>query len=323
MDRLELMEQFVRIVEARSLSGAARALRCGEPTVSKRLMRLEQAVGVRLMQRSPHGVRLTEVGERYFAACKRLLEELHDAEEEAKGLRRDLSGALRLVFPVTLGEVHLARMAVDFTRRHWGLHLEVVLRDGWVDLVAARADLAVRVGAVLDPSVVARNLGGYRHVLVAAPSYLERVGAPQTLTELSAHEYLLHEGEAEESFATPEGARSVKVHGSLSFNNSLAMKTAAVEGAGICRMPGWLVEAELSSGKLVELLPGSAPEPVPVFAAYLPSRFPTEKVRRVIHFLADALPRLPGWIPPGKPTAPLGGRWELLASGDPAGLPLR
>lgn len=323
MDRLDLMEQFVRIVEAKSLSAAARALRCGEPTVSKRLMRLEEAVGVRLMQRSPHGVRLTEVGERYFASCKRLLSELHDAEEEAKGLRRDLSGGLRLILPVALGEVHLARMAVEFQRRHRGLRLELVLRDGWVDLAAARADLAVRVGAVLDPAVVARSLGGYRYLLVASPAYLERAGAPRTVAELGAHEYLMHEGEAEESFGTPDGPRSVRVHGSLSFNNALAMKTAAVEGAGICRLAGWLAEAELSSGQLLEVLPGSAPEPVPVFATYLPSRFPTEKVRRVIHFLGDALRRLPGWIPPAKRTAPLGARGELLASADPVGLPIR
>jgi hypothetical protein len=88
-------------------------------------------------------------------------------------------------------------------------------------------------------------------------------------------------------------------------------------------MPAWLAEAELSSGKLLEILPGSAPEPVPVFATYLPSRFPTEKVRRVIHFLADALRRLPGWIPPATFTAPLGAQWELLASADPVGLPIR
>jgi DNA-binding transcriptional LysR family regulator len=93
------------------------------------------------------------------------------------------------------------------------------------------------------------------------------------------------------------------VHGALSFNNSLAVKTAALAGAGIGRVARWLVEEELRAGQLREVLPGVAPPPVPVFATYLPSHFPTEKVRGLIRFVAKSLPRLPGWIPPAQLTA--------------------
>jgi len=311
MDRLELMEQFVRIAESRSLSGAARAQGCGEPTVSKHLTRLEEALGARLVLRGAHGVRLTEVGERYLTACKRLLGELRDVEESLTDLRRTLSGSLRLLLPVTLGEVYLTRVVLEFQRQHPALRVELVLADGWADLAAAGADLAVRVGAVLDPSVVAKSLGGYRSVLVASPAYLDAAGAPATPQDLATHEYLRFGRTQEESLSSPEGPTSLRVQGALSFNNSLAVKTAALAGAGIGRVARWLVEEELLAGHLREVLPGVAPPPVPVFATYLPSHFPTEKVRGMIRCFAQSLPRLPGWIPPAELSASLGGAQEV------------
>lgn len=306
MDRLELMHEFVRIAELRSLSAAARALRCSEPTLSKRLRRLEESLGTRLLQRSTQGVRLTEGGERYLEVCKRLLAELREAEAELSGLRSSLRGTLRVYGPIALGEWHLARTALWFQRRHPELRIELILQDGWVDLVQSGADLAVRVGAVLDPSVVARGLGGYRYVLAAAPSYLARAGTPSRAEDLQFHEYLRYGGADEEPLATPKGEALLEVHAALAFNNSLAVKSAVLEGGGIGRVARWLVQEELDAGRLVEVLPGIAPPPVPVFAAYLPSRYPTEKVRSFVRFLAEALGGLSGWIPPAQLTPSLG-----------------
>lgn len=306
MDRLTLMQQFVVTAEAGSLTRAATRLGCTEPTLSKRLSYLESQLGARLLVRGAKGVRLTEAGRRYAEACSRLLAGLREVEADVAEHRSGLRGQLRVYLPVTLGEGPLTRMAVAFQRQYPEVTLALALQDGWVDLPSTGADLAIRVGAVLDTSVVVRNLGGFELVLVASPGYLAKAGTPRTVEALAEHLYLRVGGEDEESLLTPEGPRSFRVHTPLTFNNPRAVLTAALEGAGVARLARYLVDAPVREGRLLEVLPGAAPAPIPVCAVYLPSRYPVEKVRLFVRFLGEALAQLPGWISPGRLTPPLG-----------------
>lgn len=298
MDRLALMGDFVRIVETGSLSAAARAARTTQPTLSKRLQSLEGALGVRLLQRTTRGIQLTDAGRRYFAACKRVLDDIAQVEAELGGLRRELTGTLRLGFPVALGEEHLTRIALEFHRMHPGLELDLDLSNRSAEFVERGVDLMVRIGVALDPTVVARILGGYSYVLVATPQYLEQRGAPREPAELSSHRYLRYGGEESEPLITAAGPVAVDIHSPVSINNLLALKTAVLLGAGIGRIPRWLVEADVKAGRLAIVLPGIAPAPMPVHVAYLPSRYVPEKIRAFVRHLVSSVWSIPGWVGP-------------------------
>jgi DNA-binding transcriptional LysR family regulator len=296
MDRLDTLAAFVRTVETGSLTAAAKALRTTQPTISKRLSALESNVGARLLQRNTQGVRPTEEGARYYNVARRVLAELEQAESSLQDLRKGLRGRLRLNMPVGLGEVHLTRVAIEFQRLHPELELEVTLTDRVVDLVEDGVDVAVRGGGVTDQSVVARPLGFTKYVLSATPAYLKKHGAPKRPEDLNRHNYLRYGGGESESLLTPNGPMTVRVWSKIEVNNSLALKAAILEGIGIGRCTRWLVDAELKSGTLVEVLPGVAPPPVPFHAVFLPTRFLPEKVRAFVDFVAAQMRRIPGWV---------------------------
>lgn len=296
MDRLDLLAAFVRTVETGSLTAAARALRTTQPTISKRLTALEANVGARLLQRNTQGVRPTEEGQRYYNVARRVLTELEQAETNLQSLRKGLHGKLRLNMPVGLGEMHLARAAIEFQRLHPELELDLTLTDRIVDLVEDGVDVAIRGGGVTDPSVVARPLGFTAYVLSATPAYLKRHGTLKRPEDLSRHNYVRYGGGESESLLTPEGPMTVRVSSNIELNNSLALRVAILEGAAVGRCTRWLIADELKSGTLVEVLPGVAPPPVPFHAVYLPSKYLPDKVRAFVDFAATQMRRLPGWV---------------------------
>ncbi|HZA51501.1 MAG TPA: LysR family transcriptional regulator [Myxococcaceae bacterium] len=296
MDRLDLLAAFVRTVETGSLTAAARALRTTQPTISKRLTALEGNVGARLIQRNTQGVRPTEEGQRYYNVARRVLAELEQAESSLQSLRKGLRGKLRLNMPVGLGEMHLTRVAIEFQRLHRELELDLTLTDRVVDLVEDGVDVAIRGGGVTDPSVIARPLGFTAYVLSATPAYLKKNGAPKRPEDLNRHNYVRYGGGESESLLTPEGPMTVRVSSNIEVNNSLALRVAILEGTGIGRCTRWLIDAELKSGALIEVLPGVAPPPVPFHAVYLPSKFLPDKVRAFVDFTAIQMRLLPGWV---------------------------
>lgn len=306
MDRFTLMSSFVRAVEMRSLSAAARELGTTQPTVSKWLRALEAQTGARLLQRNTQGIRLTEAGERYYDTCKRVLSELERAEAEIGGMRGGLKGRLRLNVPVGIGEVQLARIAVRFQRQHKELKVDLQLTDRVVDLVEDGVDIAVRVGRVTDPSVVARSIGAFESVLVATPQYLKKAGRPKSLEELSDHPYLAYGGPGSGKFLTPAGLREVPVRSELAIYNAAAIKTAVLEHAGIGRMGRFFIDEEIRSGAVQVVLPGIAPPPTTTFAVYLPSPHLPEKIRAFVAFLIEEAKSIPGYLPAAPREAPPG-----------------
>jgi DNA-binding transcriptional LysR family regulator len=211
-------------------------------------------------------------------------------------MRKGLRGKLRLNMPVGLGEVHLTRIAIEFQRLHPELELDLTLTDRVVDLVEDGVDVAVRGGGVTDPSVVARSLGFTGYVLSATPAYLKKYGVPKRPEDLNRHNYLRYGGGESESLLTPNGPMTVRVSSNIELNNSLALRVSILEGVGIGRCTRWLIDAELKSGALLEVLPGVAPPPVPFHAVYLPSKFLPDKVRAFVDFVGAQIRRVPGWV---------------------------
>ncbi len=299
MDRIELMAMYVRIVETGSLSAVAKELNTTQPTVSKRLEHLEKHLKVRLLARNTHGVRPTEAGQRYYEASKKLVADVGQLESTVARGRERVGGRLRLNFPVAFGHQVLTSIVCRFHDVHPEICVEMSLTDRQVDLVEDGVDVAVRIGKVNDSSVIARPLGRLDAVLIATPSYLVKHGAPTRPEELIGHTFLRYDTSTVELLFGPNGASyALEVDPWLKLDNSSALKEALLLGTGIGRMGRTLVQRELASGELVQVLPGWGPALYSVYALYLPTRFQPEKIKAFVAFLIEAIKALPGWSPP-------------------------
>lgn len=300
MDRFELMDAFVRAVEKGSLTAAAKELGTTQPTVSKWLSALEKHVGARLLHRDTQGLRLTDAGQCYFSATKQILSDLERAAFDAKGLRQEVKGTLRINTSVSLGETWLCPIALDFQALYPGLKVKLTCDDARSNLVEQRIDVAVRMGLVGNDSLVAKALGGASYVLAASPAYLKKHGTPKKPEQLGQHNYLFYGGTWQERLCTPDGIITVSVQNDFQVNSVRAVRLAGLKDAGIIRVKRWLVADDLDKGTLVEVLPGVAPAAEPAYAIYLPSPQQPQKVKAFVAYLQKRIVEVPGWVPPDK-----------------------
>lgn len=298
MDRWALHEALLRTADTGSLSRAAKDLKLTQPAISKRVERLEKELGVRLLDRGSRGVRLTDAGAQYLEVVRRVRSELEEAETALVGSRRGVTGTLRLSFPVALGETWLTRLSLRFHEQHPSTQLELTMSDRIVDLVEDAVDVAVRVGTITNQSVSARPLGSYRFSLVATPRYLAAHGTPKTFEALTRHRFFSY-STSPTTFSLPSGkTRTLAPENGVQLTNTRAILTAALEHAGIARIATWGVAEFIERGELVQVLPELEAGNSVVHAVYLPSRYVPERVRQYVAFLAEELPRLPGWVLP-------------------------
>lgn len=280
------------------MSAAARRLGSTPSAVSQRLRALESAHGVRLLHRSTRRLSLTEAGERLLGPAERLLADAQ-AARDALALARDaLDGELRLSAPVGFAR-HLGPALAPLLAAHPALRLSLQVDDAMIDLVAHRIDLALRAGPLADSAWVARPLGRFEWLIVGAPAYLARAGVPATPDELAAHAWLSVRGGPQRlALQGPDGqVLRLQAVSRLVSNNQLSLQQMAVAGLGLSLQLRPDVDDDLRSGRLVPVLPGWVPPPLPVWAvtpdrdAALPA-----KVRHALAALRGSLRRLPGVI---------------------------
>jgi len=293
MDRVEVMQLFVRLCETQSFSVTAREIGVQQPAASKRLQALEAELGVKLLDRNTRGVRPTDAGNVYYQHCKRWLAEMEDVHERLVSARRGVRGALKLSVPVSIGQVHLTRIALAFQKQHPGVQVHLNLTDRRVDLVEDGVDVAIRIGAVGHLDVVARKLAHYEPVLVAAPSYLARHPAPASLEELATHR-LLYYGIRDESVFVRDRSFVAPRDTDLVLNDPLAVREAVRDGLAIGLVNPWLAQRDLARGTLVRVLPEAHGERFDVHAITLPSRSAPARIRAFVAHCALEVPRIPG-----------------------------
>lgn len=263
--------------------------------MSKRLERLEREVGLRLLERSTRGIRLTDAGVEYLDVLKRVRAELEATETSLSLARQGLKGMLRLSFPVALGETWLTAIALRFHKQHPDISLDIDQTDRVVDLADEGIDVAVRVGSNLAPHLVARPLGSYGFVLVATPRYLAQHGAPTSFDELTKHPYYSYFGN-EETFRLPSGkTRTFTPPNRVRLFNSRSILTAVLSDVGIARVSQWAAHEYLQSGELVTVLPELEAPRSHVHAVYLPSRYVPERIRAFVGFLEQQVEGIPSW----------------------------
>lgn len=292
MDKFLEMQTFTSVVDAGSFVRAAESLDMSKAAVSRYVADLEARLGVRLLHRTTRKLSLTEEGRAFHARCKSMLEELEEAESEISARSAQASGLVKVNVPYSFGILHLAPLWSDFMAQHPKVTLDVTLSDRVVDLVEEGFDLAVRIGSLASSSLISRKLASTRMVLCASPTYLKVHGSPQRPEEIAQHAVLAYSLLAtgdQWSLEGPNGIESVVVHPFLRTNSGDTCRAAALKHQGIILQPSFMVEDDLRSGALVELMPEYRAAEFGIYAVYPSRQYVSAKVRLLIEFLAKAL----------------------------------
>ena len=290
MDRFTGMTIFVKVVDAGSFAAAARHFGMSAAMVSKHVQTLEEHLGARLLNRTTRRVSATEVGQHFYERCMRILSELEEAERVAGDLQTTPRGLLRVTAPVSFGTRQLAPAIADYLASYPDVSIDLSLDDPYVDLVARHFDLAIRLGALVDSSLIARKLCTLAMVVCASPGYLEKYGTPREPRDLVFHNCLAYTYANPRSvwtFVDQNGEQNViRISGRFLANSGDALLALVLRGAGIMLAPDYLVEEELKAGRLIRLLPDYTTPETPVHAVYPHSHYLSAKTRTFIDFLA-------------------------------------
>ncbi|MBA1144887.1 LysR family transcriptional regulator [Mesorhizobium neociceri] len=292
MDRLEAMSLFVATVEAGSLSAAARGSGVPLATVSRKVSELERHLQTRLLNRSTRRLTLTDAGHSYLAACRRILDEVGEAERTAAGEYSAPTGELIITAPIVFGRLHVLPVVTDFLAAYPQVNIRLTLADRVTQLVDEHLDLAIRIGQLPDSNMIAIRVGSIRRVVCASPAYLARHGAPQIPQDLAAHACISFEGTAalaSWSFATGKGELIVPIHSRLRVNTAEAAIDAAIAGAGMTRVLSYQIADAVRSGVLVPVLRPFEPQPWPVSLVHASQGLLPVKLRAFLDFAAPRL----------------------------------
>ncbi|MEW5421420.1 LysR family transcriptional regulator [Amorphus sp. 3PC139-8] len=290
------MEIFARVVSAGSMSAAGREMGLSPAVISKRIRRLETRLGTRLLQRTTRQLALTEAGQGFYERVVVILAAIEEAEEFVTQRSRTTHGTLKIAAPTSFGRLHVAPHLGRFIETHGNLQINLVLSDEFVDVVAEGFDLAIRIAALTDSSLVAKRLAPINRVLCAAPSYLNHHGTPTSLDALRRHVCLAAAPQIPWSLEGPEGTVTIRPQGPLATNSNEVVREAVIAGLGIALRSTWDVGPELAAGKLKVVMPAyRASERVAVHAIYPTRSFLPAKVRVFIDFLASLYAPVPYW----------------------------
>lgn len=287
------MQTFVRIVEAGSLSAAALQMGMTQPTVSRRLQALEHSLGLRLLQRSTHAMKLTEEGERCFAGAKELLGNWDAFEADLRGSTDVAEGSLRVVVPHAIGQQQLVGPLAEYLQRHPRVSVEWRLYDQTPEFITGGIDCAIHVGAVEDPSVVAVKIAEVPRLVAAAPAVLGAATRPVHASELADLPWLALQTfyRNEVALIHAQGERcSFAIRPRMSTDSVFALRTAAVLGLGVCVISAWAVQDELAQGTLIHVTPQWHAAPLPVYLLYPYAHYYPAKLRRFVEVLRASLP---------------------------------
>ncbi|MDW3206711.1 MAG: LysR family transcriptional regulator [Alphaproteobacteria bacterium] len=289
-DPIGVIPVFVAVVEQGGFAPAARILGVSKSAVSKRISQAEERMGVRLLHRTTRKLSLTEAGERYYAYAVEALAAARLAEDSVTEMQSTPQGRLRLNVPMSFGRLHIAPIIPDFLDRFPKIDVDMVMDDTVVDIVANGYDIALRGGMLADSGLVARRIAPIRSVLCAAPSYLDRMGTPGVPADLASH-HCLHYSNASDgrewNLLGPAGNVQVATAARYCVNNSEALLSAVLAGAGIGRLPTFVCGEDLAAGRLVPLLTEYGFSEQALYAVFPARRHMPIKVRSFIEFMRE------------------------------------
>lgn len=300
MDKLLALNTLLEVADAGGFSKAAQRLGVATSSVTRLMDSLEASLGTALLTRTPRKVSLTDAGIAYVEQVGKVLDDLAEADESVFDSGASPVGSLRIAVPSTYSRLRLAPHLAAFLSDHPRVFLDVVVADHFVDLALDRIDVAIRIGLPnRDANLIVRKLADNPRYVVASHDYLERSGAPQAPQALEAHECLRfaygggHRTRQVWTFRRAAVDERVEVRGHLLSNNLDILLEAVTAARGIALLPEWLVAAEIRAGRLMRLFEGFEASPhngdAVVYAAYLPNRRHSSKVRAFVQFLEARL----------------------------------
>ncbi|MCI5097756.1 MAG: LysR family transcriptional regulator [Rhodobacteraceae bacterium] len=289
MDRVETMRAFLAVAQEGSFTGAGRRLGLSTKLVSKYVQALEAQLQTRLFHRTTRSVSLTDVGTAYIERCRQILEQIDELDALVREKQTSLAGPIRLTAPTGFGSTRLTQALIPFLREHGDIELDMKLTDNRVALVEEGLDLAIRIGALRDSTLIARKLSDMPLIVCASPDYLNQHGRPQDPRALSTHNCLVDGNQAELfvwRFWRNGQEHVARLNGAVRANSPAAVAQMAIGGLGIARSPKYVVEAALEDGRLERVLPGYETDVFGLYALYPPNRHLTRRVRALIDHLA-------------------------------------
>ena len=299
MDRLTSMAVFVAAADDGSLSKAARRFGLSASMAGKHVSAIEADLGIRLMQRSTRQLSLTDAGRAYYARCKRIIEEVDDANREASNAQQTVRGVLRIAAPLTFGVMHLGDVLARFLDKHPAVAVEVTLSDRYVDLLSEGIDVAIRIGRLLDSDLVARRLAPCRMVFCASLAFLKRFGTLRTVEELRRAPRLAFSeavSTGDWTLTDPKGqTHLIDGPARLAANNTQMLLSAALAGSGVAYGPTFVFGERIAAGDLIALLPDHRTSDLAIHALYPSARNISLKARRFIDHLIGSFGDEPPW----------------------------
>jgi DNA-binding transcriptional LysR family regulator len=294
MDLLSSMKVFAAVVEAGSFAGAADKLETSRAMTSKHVLKLEEHLGTRLLNRTTRKLSLTDTGRGFYERCIQIISDVAEAEQEAGHMSSTPRGVLKLTMPLSYGQHRLAGIVGEYAQAYPQVRLDISLSDRKADIVEEGFDLAIRIGTLPQSDLIARKIGGVRSFVCASPAYLARHGTPAQPADLARHAclgYTLGGNSGEWRLEGPGGEVLVPVSGPIRADNGDMLRLAAASGAGVVLQPRFIVADDLAAGRLVRILPDWQSRELGVHAVYPSRRHLSAKVRTMIEFLSARLAR--------------------------------
>ena len=295
MDRLTAMRVFVAVAESGSFSATAEPLEMSRAMVTRYVGTLEHWLGARMLQRTTRSVTLTDAGENCLRRSQQMLALMDDVEQETSRHDTALRGQLRVTCSVSLAQAQMAAALADFLKHHPALKIDLNASEGALNLVEARIDLAIRISAEPDPTLIGRVLAPCASVLVASPAYLAEHGVPQAPADLETHRCLsfANFGKSTWTLRRGEERSQVGVRSQLSANEATALLQAALAGGGVALQPTYLANPHLANGTLMAVLPEWQPPEMSIYALYPSRKHLPPAVRALLDFLAQRFASVP------------------------------
>jgi DNA-binding transcriptional LysR family regulator len=291
MDRLGLMETYIRVLEAGSFSTAARHLNVRQSVVSKSIAQLEERLGVRLLMRSTRGLKPTEAGRTYYERARRAIAEAEGADSAVREADACLTGRLRVSASVTFTRLHLVPRMPVFFEAHPKLSIDLVLDDRTVDLIEEGVDIGLRFGPLCDSSLIGRKVGTAPRLVLGTPDYFDRFGVPKTPVELIDHEAVIytrdHGGGETWVFREVSSKTPVTISSRLRVSSSEGVRAAVLNGIGLTIASEWMFTPELASGAVRAVLTEWTLPEVELWVVFPAGRMASAKARAFAAFVEN------------------------------------
>ena len=298
MDRFEEMRNFVRVIDAGSITRAADLGHVAKSAVSRRLSDLEVRLGVQLINRTTRRMTLTDAGQRFYGECTRLLAELNEVEANVVSAEAALTGRIRLAAPTVFGTQHLGPAINAFLENHPDIQFDIEFNDRQIDIIEEGIDLAVRIATLSDSRMIARRLAPITGLVSASPDYWKVHGKPKTPDGLAAHHGMHYSNRTSTTwrYHTANGrSGSVRVPAILQANNGDFLRDAAIAGRGVILQPKFICYEAVKAGLLEPVLTRYKWIDLSVYAIYPNTRNLPRRIRAFIDFLAELWSGCPYW----------------------------